>query len=364
MMTPLLVLILSTSVLDATRPTELLLEEWHTWKVKHGKTYNRVLYGSSGGYKGDDGLEEEFRMKIWMENKAHIERHNSAALKGLKTYTLAMNLFGDLLPHEFTGAVNGYRKNTNKTSVRGATFLPPAHMDSLPSRVDWREVGAVTPVKSQGLCSSCYSFAATGALEAMNHRKTGVLTALSEQNIIDCTLDFGSFGNFGCGGGNVDIAYQYIKENNGIDTEASYPYEDITPQIPNIAPAGFITHDCRYNPIFKGAVDVGFVDVESGNEAALKSAVATVGPCSVALDASGGLQFYSGGVYRHEHCSTDNLDHAVLAIGYGEDRETGEEYWLLKNSWGPGWGEEGYFRLARNQGNMCGIATAANYPLV
>ena len=361
-MTQLLVLILSTSVLEATRPTDLLLEEWHTWKVEHGKTYNRVLYGSGGGDEVGGGQEEEFRMKIWMENKARIERHNRVALKGLKTYTLAMNQFGDLLRHEFTGAVNGYMKksDTNKTRLRGATFLPPAHLDSLPDQVDWREEGAVTPVKNQGVCGSCYSFAATGALEAMYHRKTGVLTALSEQNIIDCSQDF---GNLGCGGGNADLVYQYIKENKGIDTEASYPYQDMDYQFPNIA--AFMQHGCRYNPIFKGAADVGFVDIESGNEAALKSAVATVGPCSVAFDASGpDLQFYSGGIYRDEHCSTTNLDHAVLAIGYGKDLESGEEYWLVKNSWGTDWGEEGYFRIPRNQGNMCGIATDASYPLV
>ena len=177
---------LCTAGLQAISPAELLLEEWQTWKAEHGKTYGRVLYGSMANkVSGGRGGEENFRMKIWMENKAQIERHNRAALKGLKSYTLAMNQFGDLLNHEFTSTVNGYRKSadTNETgaatSPRGATFLPPAHMDSLPSRVDWREEGAVTPVKSQGMCGSCYSFSATGALEAMYHRKTGILTSLS-----------------------------------------------------------------------------------------------------------------------------------------------------------------------------------------
>ena len=269
-----------------------------------------------------------------------------------------MNQFGDLLNHEFSNTVNGYRKNTNQTTsaLRGATFLPPAHTDALPERVDWREAGAVTDVKNQGLCGSCYSFSATGALEAMVHRKTGVLTALSEQNVIDCSWQF---GNFGCDGGMPDSVYSYIRANKGIDTEEAYPYEDIMTQAKSNAQG----RACRYNPVFKGAVDVGFVDVESGNEAALKTAVATAGPCSVAIDA-GGLQFYSRGVYRNEHCSPVVLNHAVLAIGYGVDSGTGEEYWLVKNSWGTGWGQEGYVRMARNQGNMCGIATAANFPLV
>ena len=364
-MMTLLVFMSFTAVLQAISPSELLLEEWQTWKLEHGKTYARSLYGSGGRdnkVSSGGGGEEDRRMKVWMENKAQIERHNRAALQGLKSYTLAMNQFGDLLRHEFTSTVNGYRKSadTNKTgaatSPRGATFLPPAHMDSLPSRVDWREAGAVTPVKSQGLCGSCYSFSATGALEAMYHRKTGVLTSLSEQNIIDCSREF---GNQGCGGGLPDLVYQYIKENNGIDTETSYPYEDIIPQ-PNSQ-----GHACRYNPVFKGAMDVGFVDVESGNEAKLKIAVATVGPCSVGMDAShGSFQLYSRGIYREEQCSTQNLDHAVLAVGYGVEEESGEEYWLVKNSWGTSWGEEGYFKIARNEDNMCGIATDANFPLV
>ena len=120
----------------------------------------------------------------------------------------------------------------------------------------------------------------------------------------------------------MDAAFQYIKDNGGIDTEKSYPYEgedDV----------------CRYNPKYKGAWDVGFFDVPSGDEAALKSAIATQGPCSVAIDASHeSFQFYSRGVYREEECSPENLDHGVLAVGYGVEEDTGEAYWFVKNSWG------------------------------
>ena len=351
MMSLLLLCLSSLVCLEAITPTSLLVEQWETWKVEHGKTYGRITGASEGRLGGGSGGEEDFRLKIWMENKAGIERHNRRALQGKASYTMAMNQFGDLLHHEFTAAVNGYipRADLNSSVVRGATFLPPAHSDSLPSSVDWRKLGAVTAVKNQGQCGSCWSFSATGALEAMTFRKTGILTSLSEQNLIDCSS---KYGNGGCHGGLMDAAFQYIKDNQGIDTEQSYPYEAED----NV---------CRYNPRHKGAADVGFVDVAAGSEAALAVALATQGPCSVAIDASRrSFQFYSRGVYRDEECSPVKLDHGVLAVGYGLEAETGEEYWLVKNSWTSGWGDEGYIKIARNEGNMCGIATAASFPLV
>jgi cathepsin L len=200
-----------------------------------------------------------------MENKGKIERHNRIAFRGQKSFHQAMNQFGDLLHHEFVAIVNGYRPRSafNHTGPgappRGARFLAPAHVVSMPENVDWRDHGAVTPVKNQGQCGSCWSFSTTGALEAMHHRVTGTLTSLSEQNLIDCSS---KYGNQGCNGGLMDDAFQYIKDNGGIDTEKAYPYEgeDGT---------------CRYNPRYKGASDVGFVDVEAGNEDALKKALAT-----------------------------------------------------------------------------------------
>jgi len=346
------------AAVQAITPTELLVEEWETWKLTHKKTYGKHLYGSNdlvNRPKGAYSQEENFRMKIWMENKAKIEKHNRQAARGHKSYTLAMNQFGDLLHHEFVATVNGYRPRSKfnytgtATPLRGATFLPPAHVDSLPENVDWREHGAVTPVKNQGQCGSCWSFSTTGALEAMHHRATGKLVSLSEQNLVDCSTEY---GNQGCNGGLMDAAFQYIKDNGGIDTEKSYPYEgeDDT---------------CRYNPKYRGAMDIGFVDVEEGNENALKSAIAHQGPCAIAIDASHeSFQFYRHGVYRDEECSPENLDHGVLAVGYGVDKESGSAYWLVKNSWGETWGHDGYVKIARNEDNMCGVASSASYPLV
>jgi len=352
----LLLCLVGLKTANAVAPFELVVEEWETWKLMHGKSYGRNLLGDAikdshmpgGGY----GQEEKFRMKIWMENKAKIEKHNRHALKGLHSYHLAMNEWGDLLHHEFVATVNGYKArpaNFSGEKPQGAKYLLPAHTETLPDNVDWRDHGAVTPVKNQGQCGSCWSFSTTGALEAMHHRATGKLVSLSEQNLIDCSR---KYGNQGCNGGLMDAAFQYIKDNGGIDTEKSYPYEGED-------------DECRYNSAYRGATDIGFMDVDPGNEAALKTALATQGPCSVAIDASHeSFQFYSHGVYRDEECSPENLDHGVLAVGYGVDENTGEAYWLIKNSWGTSWGHEGYVKMARNEDNMCGVASAASYPLV
>jgi cathepsin L len=149
----------------------------------------------------------------------------------------------------------------------------------------------------------------------------------------------------------MDNAFQYIKENGGIDTEKSYPYEAID-------------DTCHFNKKSVGATDKGFVDVPSGDEDALKKAIATVGPVSVAIDASHeSFQFYSEGVYFEPQCDSQQLDHGVLAVGYGTDDE-GQDYWIVKNSWGTSWGDKGFIKMARNKENACGVATQASYPLV
>lgn len=258
----------------------------------------------------------------------------------------------EMLHHEFVNILNGFNKsiNTQLRSERlpvGASFIEPANV-VLPKKVDWRKEGAVTPVKDQGHCGSCWSFSATGALEGQHFRRTGVLVSLSEQNLIDCS---GKYGNNGCNGGLMDQAFQYIKDNKGLDTEASYPYEAENDK-------------CRYNPANSGAIDVGYIDIPTGDEKLLKAAVATIGPVSVAIDASHqSFQFYSEGVYYEPECSSEELDHGVLVIGYGTN-ENGQDYWLVKNSWGETWGNNGYIKMARNKLNHCGIASSASYPLV
>jgi len=319
---------------------ELVQEQWGAFKLQHGKNY-------------DSETEERFRMKIFMDNSHKVAKHNQLYDQGFVTYKLGLNKYADLLHHEFVSILNGFNKTKNRILKShdledSITFIPPANV-KVPDSIDWRDLGAVTPVKDQGHCGSCWSFSATGSLEGQHFRKSKKLVSLSEQNLVDCST---KYGNNGCNGGLMDNAFRYIKDNGGIDTEKAYPYkaED---------------EKCQYSPKNKGATDKGFVDIESGDEEQLKAAVATVGPVSIAIDASHeSFQLYSDGVYYDPECSSQDLDHGVLAVGYGTDEASGEDYWLVKNSWGASWGHEGYIKIARNKDNQCGVATQASYPVV
>lgn len=271
-----------------------------------------------------------------------IDAHNKDAAK--HGYTLGMNHFGDMTREEVV-EFNGYimRPMTNDTSkmfVSDPNFVPD-------DTVDWREKGAVTVVKNQGQCGSCWSFSATGSLEGQHFLKDGgELVSLSEQNLMDCST---AEGNNGCKGGLMVRAFEYVIRNGGIDTEASYPYQ---------------AHNeiCRYEASNRGATCQNYERIPEDSTSGLMEACSTIGPISVAMDAS--LQtfhFYKQGVYSDYKCSSTKLDHGVLVVGYGNTE--GEDYFLVKNSWGANWGMDGYFMISRSR-NMCGIATQASYPIV
>lgn len=302
-------------------------KSWHLWKGLHSKSYPNMLV-------------EKLRYAIWQDNSNRIESFNKLD----QGYFLRMNHFGDLTNTEFQQQMNGMKPSSKPSGA--SMFMAPSNV-KVPDTVDWRTKGYVTEVKNQGSCGSCWAFSTTGSLEGQHFKKTGKLVSLSEQNLVDCS---GSQGNLGCNGGLMDSAFKYIKANGGIDTEASYAYtgSDGT---------------CHFSKDNVGANVTGFTDVKSGDEDALKTAVATVGPISVAIDASHfSFQFYHSGVYNSWLCSSKNLDHGVLAVGYGT--YNGKDYWLVKNSWGSGWGLKGYIMMTRNKNNQCGIATTASYPLV
>uniref|UniRef100_A0A8C9QDQ9 Cathepsin L n=1 Tax=Spermophilus dauricus TaxID=99837 RepID=A0A8C9QDQ9_SPEDA len=306
--------------------------QWQEWKAKHRKTY--------------DMNEEGQRKAEWEKNMKMIELHNGEYNQGKHSFIMAMNVFGDMTRAEFSNMVNGFQNQKHK---KGKVFQKPLFGD-VPKSVDWRKKGYVTAVKHQGNCNSCWAFSATGALEGQMFQKTKKLVPLSVQNLIDCSLPQ---GNYGCYGGRMDHAFQYIKDNGGLDSEASYPYEAQN-------------RPCRYSPQNSVANDKGFIDIPEDEEALMK-AVATVGPISVAIDAEhDSFKFYKGGIYYNPHCSNTSLSHAVLVVGYGfEGAESdNKKYWLIKNSWGEKWGMNGYMKIARNKNNHCGIASDASYPLV
>ncbi|XP_047461695.1 cathepsin S-like [Mugil cephalus] len=303
---------------------------WELWKKIHNKVYSHQV-------------EELGRRRIWEENLEMINIHNLETSMGLHTYELAMNHLGDLTSQEIMGTFSGTIVPSDLE--RGPSNFTDVNI-SLPASLDWREQGLVTEVKMQGSCGSCWAFSAVGALEGQLKKSTGVLTSLSPQNLVDCST---KYGNHGCNGGFMTNAFEYVIKNEGIESEAAYPYSAKNGR-------------CRYKPEYRAANCSGYSFLPKGDEFALKMALVNIGPISVAIDASRPkFVFYRHGVYR-DHTCTHNVNHGVLVVGYG--RERGQDYWLVKNSWSENYGDDGYIKMARNRRNQCGIALYACFPIL
>jgi C1A family cysteine protease len=261
---------------------------------------------------------------------------------------MAVNKFADLTGDEFAAKyTGGFKKPKRNLREQSVTFV---NTTALPASVDWEAKGAVTPIKNQQQCGSCWAFSTTGSVEGAWFISKGQLVSLSEQQLVDCS---GPEGNQGCNGGLMDYAFQYIIDNKGITTEAAYPYT-----------AADGTCASKGKPV--AATLSGFKDVTANSETALLTAVVQQ-PVSVAVEADQSVfQFYSGGVMTSS-CGTA-LDHGVLAVGYGTDAANGGDYYKVKNSWGETWGEKGYIRLGRgakfNPSGQCGIQMDPSYPVV
>jgi C1A family cysteine protease len=314
-------LFLAVLGLSAAAP---LTEDASRWLFTHWIAQYSKQYESN---------ELQARYEVFRNNLQFINKHNELAEAGKKSYTLAMNEFGDLTSKEFAAKFVGKIPQRNPADVRRVR-MPAVKADD---SIDWRKVGAVTPIKNQGQCGSCWAFSTTGTMEGMwfqytkNTTGTGQLVSLSEQQLVDCTRTI----NYGCSGGWPDKTIDWLAANGGSCLESDYKYT---------ARDGTCKKTCKAVAQTSGVVDLtGEDDIYPALQ---------MFPVSILIEADQPVfQFYSGGVFDDLSCGFD-IDHAVLVAGYNADDDT----WIVKNSWGTSCGAQGYIYMKRGI-NICGIST-------
>jgi len=322
----------------------LSLTKFHSWMEEHGKEYN--------------SHEEKLKnLKTWIENDHKINEHNSKE----SSYILGHNEYSDMNQDQFAqhfklgkyASVPVMSSEGNSAGVGGATMMVDESVE-LPDYVNWVEMGGVSEMKNQGYCGACWAFSTTGGIEGAMFVKTGELVSLSEQNLLDC-----DHKDLACRGGIMDDAFKFDEKSGGLCSEEDYPYKAKKSSSCN-------PMNCTDVP---GSIVQTFVDVPPANEKALLGALA-LQPVSVAIEGSTtSFQFYKGGVLTDTKCGKNGeLDHGVLAVGYGTDLDTQEPYFLVKNSWGESWGVKGYVKIGRDSSvskyGICSIMKMASYPEV
>ncbi|XP_078178459.1 senescence-specific cysteine protease SAG39-like [Carex rostrata] len=319
----LICVLICSTVVPST--ADFLTDEFQKWMKEHGVKYNSKA-------------EELKRFAVFKANYLFVEASNHNPQVG---FTLGLNKYADLTNDEFLAKLTGYTPLSTRQTSTSFRYGDA----TVPSSIDWRSLGAVTNVKDQGQCGSCWAFGAVATIEGITKIKKGYLPNLSEQELVDCVTD-----SYGCAGGFQDSAFKWVIKNGGITSEEDYVY---TAQNGTCDATKTKNH---------AATITGYEQVPSGNEKALMNAVANQ-PVTVAIEASGPFfQFYKSGIFRGP-CGL-NLDHAVTVVGYGG--EGFSKYWIVKNSWGSTWGEDGYIRMWKDSGlplGVCGIAFEASYPV-
>eukprot|EP00331_Platyophrya_macrostoma_P034105 CAMPEP_0176450676 /NCGR_PEP_ID=MMETSP0127-20121128/27299_1 /TAXON_ID=938130 /ORGANISM="Platyophrya macrostoma, Strain WH" /LENGTH=322 /DNA_ID=CAMNT_0017838419 /DNA_START=27 /DNA_END=995 /DNA_ORIENTATION=+ len=288
-------------------------EQWTSFKLNHKKMYSKV--------------EEKYRFQVFKQNLGLIQKYQQADPQA----TYGVTRFADLTPLEFKYTHLGF-KSTNKTDNRNA-YRP--NITDIPASFDWREKGAVTDVKNQGMCGSCWAFSTTQNIEGQNFIHHNELVVLSEQQLVDCDKI-----DEGCNGGDMSIAFQWLADHGGLASEGDYPYTGSD-------------DECKFNSSMAKVQLTGYMNI-STNETEIAQSLVELGPLSIGVVADP-WQFYIAGIANPWFC-TGELDHGVLLVGYGHGWGivAAADYWIVKNSWGSWWGESGYIRLERGSG-VCGM---------
>ena len=303
-------------------------------------------------------MDQESRaFNTWVDNHYYIERVNAQNL----TYRLGHNRFSAFSHEDYLAMIRGYRglnspyvSNPVRLNIRQEETIN----EQIPANVDWVSAGAVTGVKDQGQCGSCWSFSTTGAIEGAYYIKYNTLVSFSEQQLVDCDNLSNGGRDHGCNGGLMDNAFSWVAKNNGLCREEAYPYVSGTTKTAGTCNSKICTNVAN-SDIAK------YIDVQSNSDSALMNAIVAQ-PVSVAIEADQrDFQLYKSGVYTGT-CGT-NLDHGVLVVGYGT--QDGTDYYKVKNSWSTSWGDQGYIYLGRgakyNGGaGQCGILMEASYPVL